>query len=282
MKKKVFAFLKELLFYTLGSAVYSFAVSCILSPAQISPGGITGIATALNFLFSLPVGITAFLLNAPLFFIGWRRFGTSFVAKTVIATAISSFFLDLWNSFLPNVKTDVILSAIFGGILMGLGIGIILLKGATTGGTDIAAKLINRRFPHVSVGRCVMLSDVAVVAFSAIVYGNIESALLSCVAIYASTQIMDGILYGADGGKVVFAVSKIGEEIAKSIMGEIGRGVTLLSAHGGYTGDEINVLMCAVRKHQVSKVHRIINTADNKAFVMVLDAGEILGEGFKM
>lgn len=282
MKKKVFAFLKELFFYIIGSAVYSFAISCILSPAQISPGGITGIATALNFLCGLPVGITAFLLNAPLFLIGWRHFGTSFVAKTVIATAISSLFLDLWGAFLPIIKTDRILSAVFGGVLMGLGIGIILLNGATTGGTDIAAKLINKRFPHISVGRCVLLSDVIVVVFSAIVYGNVESALLSSVTIYASTQIMDSILYGADGGKVIFAVSKINDEIAQTIMKEIGRGVTFLSALGGYTGQEIKVLMCAVRRHQVSKVHSIISGADNKAFVMVLDAGEILGEGFKM
>lgn len=282
MKKKVFAFLKELLFYVLGSIVYSFAVSCILSPAQISPGGVTGVATALNFLFEVPVGITALFLNAPLFFIGWRRFGTGFVAKTIIATAISSFFIDLFDAFLPNVDTDRILSAVFGGVLMGLGIGIILLKGATTGGTDIAAKLINKRFPHVSVGRCVLFSDAIVVLFSAIVYGNVESALLSVITIYASTQIMDGILYGADRGKVVFAISKTSDEIAKKIMSEIGRGVTFLSACGGYTGQEMNVLMCAVRHHQVAKVHSIINGADEKAFVMVLDAGEILGEGFKI
>ena len=282
MKKKVIAFLRDMIFYILGSAIYSFAIANVLSAAQISPGGITGIATSLNFLFGLPVGIMTFLLNVPLFALGLYRFGMGFVAKTVLATAISSVFLDLWGAVLPAVTVNRILAAVFGGILMGLGMGLILLRGATTGGTDIAAKLINRSFPHISVGRCVLISDFCVVVFSSIVYANLESALLSVITIYASSRIMDSILYGADSGKMIFTVSKKSEEIAKSIISEIGRGVTLLPAFGGYTGEAVNLLVCAVRKHEVSRVHSIISSTDNRAFIMVCEAGEILGEGFKL
>ncbi len=282
MKKKVIAGLKDMIFYVLGSAIYSFAIANVLSAAQISPGGITGIATSLNFLFGLPVGIMTFLLNVPLFALGLYRFGMGFVAKTVLATAISSVFLDLWGAVLPHITVNRILAAVFGGILMGLGMGLILLRGATTGGTDIAAKLINRAFPHISVGRCVLISDMVVVIFAAFVYANIESALLSVITIYASSRIMDGILYGADSGKMIFTVSKKSEEIARSIMSEIGRGVTLLPAFGGYTGEAVNLLVCAVRKHEVARVHGIISGADSRAFIMVCEAGEILGEGFKL
>ncbi len=282
MQKKAFAFLKDLFFYILGSAIYSFAIANVLSAAQISPGGITGIATSLNFLFNLPVGIMTFLLNVPLFALGLYRFGVGFVAKTILATAISSVFLDLWGAVLPAVTVDRILAAVFGGLLMGLGMGLILLRGATTGGTDIAAKLINRSFPHISVGRCILLSDMVVVVFSAFVYANVESALLSVITIYASSRVMDGILYGADSGKMIFAVSKKSEEISKSIMTEIGRGVTLIPAFGGYTGEAANLIMCAVRKHEVSRVHGIISGTDDRAFIMVCEAGEILGEGFKL
>lgn len=282
MKKQLKNILVDILYFTVGSFVYSFAITCVMAPAHISPGGITGVATVLNYLFSLPVGITALVLNIPLLILGFLKFGVAFIARTAAATVISSLFLDLTAAFIPKIMLEGILAAVFGGLLLGLGLGIVLLRGATTGGTDIAAKLINARFPHISVGRCVLLSDMLVVALTAVVYGNIQSALYSVVALYASSRVMDGLLYGADSGKMIFAVSLNTEKIAKDIMSELGRGVTVLPAKGAYTGKETGMIVCAVRRHEAGAVHRLIRTADEKAFIMVCEAGEILGEGFKI
>lgn len=281
MKNKIKQIIFDLLFYILGSFVYSFAIVCVMAPAHISPGGVSGIASVLNFLFSLPIGITAFVLNIPLIIISFIKFGTVFIARTATATAISSLLLDLVSAFVPKVNLEGILAAIFGGMLLGLGLSIVLIRGATTGGTDIAAKLINSRFPHISVGRCVLISDLVVITLTAFVYGNIESALYSAVGLYVSSKIMDSVLYGADGGKMIFAVSDRPRDVAKSIMSETGRGVTLLNATGAYTGKEKEMLMCAVRRHEVARVHKIINSTDKDAFIMICEAGEILGEGFK-
>lgn len=282
MKKKFKRIATDTLYFTLGSFVYSFAITCVMAPAHISPGGITGVATVLNYLFSLPIGMTALVLNIPLLILGFLKFGIPFIARTAAATAISSLLLDLVSVFIPKILLEGILAAIFGGMLLGLGLGMVLLRGATTGGTDIAAKLINARFPHISVGRCVLISDLLVVALTALVYGDIGSALYSVVALYASSRIMDGLLYGADSGKLILAVSFNTKKIAGGIMEELSRGVTVLPAKGAYTGKDMGMIVCAVRKHEVSAVHRIIHTVDRKAFIIVCEAGEILGEGFKI
>lgn len=282
MKNKIKRIVTDTLYFTLGSFVYSFAITCVLAPAHISPGGITGVATVLNYLFSLPIGMTALVLNIPLLILGFLKFGMTFIARTAAATTISSLLLDLVTLFVPKIHLEGILAAIFGGVLLGLGLGTVLLRGATTGGTDIAAKLINARFAHISVGRCVLISDMLVVALTATVYGDISSALYSVVALYASSRVVDGLLYGADSGKLIFAVSLNTQEIANGIMKELSRGVTVLPSRGAYTGKASGMIFCAVRKHEVSAVHRIIHTVDNKAFIIVCEAGEILGEGFKI
>ena len=278
--KKIKSILVDPLYFALGSFIYSFAITCVMAPARVSPGGITGVATVINYLLDLPVGATALVLNIPLFVLGFLKFGAGFVARTAAATTIASLFLDLTAALVPKLSLNGILAAIFGGMLLGLGLGTVLLRGATTGGTDIAAKLINARFPHISVGRCVLISDVLVVALTALVYGNIESALYSVVALYASSRVMDGLLYGADSGKLIFAVSEKAQEISKGIMSELGRGVTVLPARGAYTGRESCMLVCAVRRHEVGALHRIIRSTDEGAFIIVCEAGEILGEGF--
>ena len=143
MKNKIKRIVTDTLYFTLGSFVYSFAITCVLAPAHISPGGITGVATVLNYLFSLPIGMTALVLNIPLLILGFLKFGMTFIARTAAATTISSLLLDLVTLFVPKIHLEGILAAIFGGVLLGLGLGTVLLRGATTGGTDIAAKLIN-------------------------------------------------------------------------------------------------------------------------------------------
>ncbi len=248
---------------------------------EISPGGFTGIATLINYLFSLPSGIILLLLNIPVLILGFLKFGGIFIVKTAIATGIVSFALTVTDAILPSFHIDKILASLFGGILMGLGLSLILLRGATTGGVDILAKLINRRFRHLTVGRVILIMDAAVVALAAFVYGNIESALYSSVSLYASSVIMDKMLYGGDKGKLIYIVSLKYKEICKEINSTLKRGVTVLSAKGGYTDEERQLLLCVVRIHEVSAVYSILDKIDKSAFIIVADAGEIVGEGFK-
>ncbi len=274
-------FLIDLVYYIIGSCVYSVAVIMFLSANEISPGGITGIATLLNYLFSLPIGTVVFILNIPLLILGFLKFGKYFIIKTAIATVIVSILLDIFKVLLKAVQIDLILASVFGGILMGMGISIIMLRGGTTGGVDIIAKLINRRFPHISVGKLMLLVDAVVVALSALVYKNTQSALYSVVSLYTSSRVMDLMLYGADKGKIVYIITDKTQDIVSHIMQEIKRGVTIIDVVGGYSNQNKKMIMCTVRRDEVHLVYETARQSDDSAFIVVAEAGEILGEGFK-
>lgn len=281
MRKKLFSFITDIAFYIVGCGIYSIAVTMFISPNEISPGGLTGIATVLNYLFMLPTGIVLFLLNIPILILGFIKFGGIFITKTAIATTIISFMLEITENLLPEFKIDLILAAVFGGILMGLGLSIVMLRGATTGGVDIIAKVINRKFRHFTVGRLILMSDAAVVMIAALAYGNVQSALYSVISLYASSRIMDVMLYGADKGKIVYIITDSAKEISDAVMTEVRRGVTVMNVVGGYTGSDKKMLMCVLRRHEVSAVYRIVGENDSNAFIVVGEAGEIFGQGFK-
>ena len=281
MSKAIKRMVFDLLWYTLGSFIYSSAVTMFISPNKFSPGGFTGIATVLNHLLNLPSGFFLLLLNVPVLVLGFIKFGGYFIAKTTVATVILSFSLTVTDLVLPAFEIDRILAAVFGGILMGLGLSIIMLRGATTGGVDIIAKLINKKSRHLTMGRIILIFDAFVILLATVVYRNIESALYSVVSIYATSVIMDMMLYGGDKGKIIYIVSDFSKEICNDINNLLGRGVTILSAKGGYTGKEKTMLFCTVRRHQVSAVYEISDKYDKNAFIVISDAGEIIGEGFK-
>ena len=252
-----------------------------LSSNGSSPGGFTGVATVGNFLTQIPTGIMLFAFNIPVLILGYVKMGGMFILKTSFVTALVSFTLDISARVLPPLKADGILASLFGGILMGLGLSLILLRGATTGGIDIIAKLINRKYRHLSVGKIILMADGFVIILTAIVYKNAEIALYSVVAIYAGTRVMDVLLYGADRGKIIYIVTSQPDLICREINNTIGRGVTRLSVVGGYTGESRTMLMCTVRVHEAAAAHDVIKEYDKRAFIVVSDAGEIIGEGFK-
>ena len=271
----------DFLFFLLGSIIYSVAVLTFLSPNKISPGGVTGVATVINYLFSLPIGVTVFLINIPIVVLGLIKFGKVFIIKTAVATAVVSAMLDLCEVFLPKLHIDLILASVFGGSLMGLGISIIMLRGSTTGGVDIIAKIINKRFPYLSVGRIMLFVDAFVVMLAAVAYKNVQTALYSVISLYAASKIMDLLLYGADKGKIVYIISDKTQDIVYDILTNIKRGVTVIDVEGGYNGEKRKMIMCTVRRNEVHEVCKSVLNRDNKAFVVVAEAGEILGEGFK-
>lgn len=271
----------DLFWYTSGSFIYSAAVTVFIAPNEFSPGGFTGISTLFNYWLNIPTGIFLLILNIPVLILGFTNFGGYFIAKTAVATVLVSFSLTVTDLILPPFQIDKILAAVFGGIMMGLGLSLILLRGATTGGIDIIAKIINKKARHLTVGKVILIFDAFVITLATVAYHNIESALYSVISIYATSIIMDKMLYGGDKGKIIYIISDFYKEICNDINVTLGRGVTIIKSQGGYTGKDRSMLFCTVRLHQVSAVYEIAEKYDPNAFIVVSEAGEILGEGFK-
>ncbi|MBQ8794758.1 MAG: YitT family protein, partial [Clostridia bacterium] len=226
-------------------------------------------------------GTMLFIFNIPVLILGYIKMGGVFILKTSFVTVLVSLSLDISARLLPIIRADGILVSMFGGILMGIGLSLILLRGATTGGIDIIAKFVNRKYRHLSVGKIILMADGIVILLNALVYKNAESALYSIVAMYMGTRLMDVLLYGADKGKIIYIITNSPDEICNGINHSVGRGVTKLSVIGGYTGETKIMLMCTVRVHEVAAIHDLVKQYDDRAFMVVSDAGEIIGEGFK-
>ena len=276
--KKIFA---DIPLYLAGGALVAVSISCFAAPNDIAAGGFSGVGTLLNYLFSLPIGLTVLIMNIPVFIVGGRRFGGMFLMKTIIATALLSLLIDLAAVFLPHYSGDRLLSALFGGVLSGFGFALVFMRGATTGGVDIIAKLINLRYSHISIGRLIMILDAVVVAASAVVYGNIESALYAVVMIFVQSKAIDAVLFGMDKGRVLLINSREHERIAQEIMEKMHRGVTVISAKGAYSKQNQPMILCAVRPYESAALRAIVREIDKTAFMVSLDAGEVVGEGFK-
>ncbi len=281
MKNKIKNIIFDVLFWIIGCSIYSAAIVMLIEPNQISPGGFTGISTVAAVVTGIPTGTILLLLNIPLLIMQYKKFGGSFVIRTAAATFILSCCLNIASVVLSPYKLDGVLAAVFGGLLAGLGLSLVLLRGATTGGADVIAMLINHRYRHLSVGKIIMVFDLGVILLTAFVYRNIESALYSIIAIYAASRIIDGILYGADRGKIIFSVTDKWEEISERVIKDLGRGVTVIDVMGGYTKGKKQLMVCALRINEAALFRRIVYEVDKKAFVIISDAGEIIGEGFK-
>lgn len=281
MRSKVKKTTVDILYFFVGAIIYSVSVNMFLSPNGISPGGFTGVAAVINHITNIPTGTMLFIFNIPILILGYIKMGGIFILKTSFVTVLVSLSLDISAKLLPIIRADGILVSMFGGILMGIGLSLILLRGATTGGIDIIAKFINRKYRHLSVGKIILMADGIVILLNALVYKNAESALYSIVAMYMGTRLMDVLLYGADKGKIIYIITNLSDEICNEINHSVGRGVTKLSVIGGYTGETKIMLMCTVRVHEVAAIHDIVKQCDDRAFMVVSDAGEIIGEGFK-
>ncbi|MCI8360249.1 MAG: YitT family protein [Clostridiales bacterium] len=271
----------DVLAFICGSALYAAGVVIFINPNQISSGGVTGIALIIHSLAPIPIGLTVLVLNIPLFIIGYIKLGWRFIGRTAVCTVLMSVTLDVFGSLLPAYTGNRILAALFGGVFMGAGLALVLLRGATTGGTDIAAKLVNGKWPHLSMGRVILIVDTIILLTAALVYWDIETALYSAVAIFASSRIIDSLLYGADKGKLIFIVTEKPGEVADGIFQQARRGVTAIRAEGAYTKAQRTMLLCAVRQNEVAAVRRASIAADRSAFIVVTEAGEVVGEGFK-
>jgi len=257
----------------LGAAAYPL----FLTPNHIAPGGLTGIAMVFNYLFGAPVGITSLLMNVPLFLIGFRAMGRVFVFRSLIAAVLFSVLIDLIP--MEPATMQPMLGSLFGGALLGIGLGLILRGGATTGGTDMAARMLHNRFQHISVGAILFAIDCVSVAMAGVSI-EIEYGLYALISIYVGGKLIDVVMLGTSHEKACYVISKAYEDIKREVMEKMERGVTVLSAEGGYSGQARPVLLCVLSAQEVGQLKAIVRSYDEKAFVFISDAHEVLGEGF--
>jgi uncharacterized membrane-anchored protein YitT (DUF2179 family) len=281
--KKFFELLNDALFYVAGCTLYAISVTVFTAPNKIAPGGITGISTILHYLFNTPIGTMIFILNIPLFILGLRFISGRFIIRTIICTAIVSVLTDVFAilPIIPQYHGNMLLAALYGGLLAGIGLGLVFLRGSTTGGTDIASRLIKLKFSHIPMGRMMMFIDAIVITISAVVFRSVDSGLYALIAIFTASKVIDSLLYGSDTGRMVLVISEKNDEIAKIVITEINRGVTMLKGRGVYTGRERDVLMCAVRRPQAAILRKLVRSIDPTAFIIMCEAGDVIGEGFK-
>lgn len=281
--KNVKEFLLDIIFMTVGSIIYAVGLNGFTAPNNIAPGGVSGIAIVLNYVFGTPVGTVILLINIPIIIWAIIEIGYKLVTKTMLAVILNAAAIDIVALFMPVYHGDPLIITLIGGVCEGVGLSLVFMRGATTGGTDMIARLLNHRLRHLSMGKLMLAVDGCVVLLSAVVYKSIESAVYACIVIFVSTKIIDTILYGTDAGngKMFFVMSHKNDAIADRIIKEMDRGLTFLKSRGGYLKQDGEVLFCAVRRFEVFRISEIIREEDPDAFVIVGDAGEIAGEGFK-
>ena len=271
----------------LGSAITAFAVAVFLNPARLAPGGVSGIATILYHLFGWDLGTSIFFLTVPVFLIGLRLFGRQYGFRTLLGSLLLSAFTSVCVSLIGedgildySKDISVMLSALYGGVLSGVGIGLVMKSGSNTGGTDIIAQIIARYTP-LSLGTSLFIVDGAIIAVSALFFG-IENALYATAVAYITTVVINKIVLsmGTSYAKTVFIISDNYHEIGQFIIDEMDRGATLLDAKGFYSNKSRPMLMTVIPNQEVSKLTRAVHKADPKAFMVISETYHVLGEGY--
>ena len=278
MKHNVRDSIVEYVYVIVGAAIIAIGFNVFLLPNQVASGGVSGISTILHGLFGWNPGIVQYAFNIPLFIAGVLLLGKKFGIKSFIGTITLPFIVLLTNSWEPWTDNPL-LGALFGGIVVGSGIGLVFKGNASTGGTDLLAQIITK-FTGLSLGTSVLLID-GVIAISAAIVFDLEKGLYALIGLYVTTKTIDIIQLGFSQSKMVYIITLKQDEVREAIYAEINRGVTKLPAIGGYTGEARPVLMVVVYQTEFTKLKQLIKSVDPSAFVIVSDAYEVLGEGFK-
>ena len=266
----------------IGCIITALSYVIFLIPHQIVPGGVTGIAMVLHFLYQTPVGILTIVLNVPLFLIAIRVLGLSFGIKSVIAIVFTNILIDFfsYSVTIASPTDNPLLAALYGGILLGLGLGLVFRGGASTGGTDIVGQVLNR-YTNLSVGMWIMIVDCVVITLAGVTTRSVELALLGYLALFLSSKIIDLVLEGIDYARAAFIISTEHEQITEAIYDRMKRGVTVLEGHSPYTKEQRPVIMCVITKKETHNFKSMVHHIDKKAFVILTDVFEVLGQGFR-
>lgn len=275
---------RDYLLITIGTIILACGINMFFEKQNLVTGGVTGLAIVIKYISSgmfdggIPLWFTNIVLNVPLYLIGIKIRGRGFGKKTLYAIIFLSFAL-FFTKYMPAPSTDILLSSLFGGVLSGVGLGFVFIAYGTTGGTDLAANIIQHFIKHISVGKLMMILDGIIIFAGAVIFGAINT-MYALIAVYISGKVLDNMLEGVHFSKAVFIISDKAEIIADEIMRNLDRGVTGLNGKGMYTKMEKEILFCVVSKKEIFKLKEIVRNMDSKAFVIVSDAREVLGEGF--
>ena len=272
--------LKKYSIITLGCAVYAVGFCWCCVPGHLSIGGLTGVAQVINVFFpSLPVGIMTLVMNVPLFILGWRLLGKGVLISSLYAMALSSLMIDGINAVFTFPALEPILAAVYGGILCGAAFGLMLRYSATTGGTELAARLLKLKVQQLPIGKLCLAIDLIVILAYSLTFRQLTQALYSIAALYICTTVMDKVVYGGNAAKLAYIISPRHEEITRRLL-ELDLGVTLLEGTGAYCHRSTEVIMCAFSRGYIIPVKKLVQQIDPDAFIIVCDTHEILGEGF--
>lgn len=277
--KKALKWIIDILFVVFGTLIYAGGVYFFTEPNGIAPGGVVGIATGLNALFGFSIGLTTFIINIPLIILGVVFLGRNFIIKTLLSLSVFTISLDYIFVYFPVYTDDKIISAIFGGLLMGIGLGINYLRDGSTGGMDIINRVIIHKFPNMKMGSIVFITDTVVVLFAVLVFRDINVLLYSALAIYISAKLVDDVLYGTGERKMLMVVTDKTQAVTKKIL-SLQRGVTVIKATGGFSGTEKSVIICVTAKNEYYRFRRAVADEDENAFIIIANAGEVHGNGF--
>ena len=278
--KKIKPYIIDFLFIILGSFVLAIGINMFLAPNKISSGGISSIGTVLLHIFGIKMSITNFVANVVLFVFGFKYLGKYAVVKTGAGIIFLTVFLEV-TSYLPVFTDDMMLATIVGGVLVGAGVGLVVRQGASTGGSDFAALIIKRFMPHVSLANLILVMDCAVIILSGIVFRSVTVTIFSVISMYISSKVTDSIVIMGDSAKAIQIFSSKYEEISKLIMEQFERGVTGIHCKGMYSQKENMMLMCVVSPKEMPVLVNMVRRIDSGAFIVINDAKEVLGEGFK-
>lgn len=264
----------------MGATIVGISVGSVLLPSKLSTGGFTGIATILHYIMKLPASAVLLALNIPIFLLVWKVIGFKYGFRSLIGMIFCSLGIKL-GEFFGVLTTESILAAIYGGILSGLGIALTYRAGGSTGGTDLVAKLVQIKKPHMNLSEILLIVDGMIIATSAIVFNSIEVALYSTVSLYVMTKTLDLVLIGADYSKAVFIITEKDKEIADYMHSTLKRTATQINAIGTYTNTEKRILLCVVNKKEIPKLKAGILEIDDKAFTIITTVIDAYGKGFK-
>ncbi len=276
---KVLHEIKNYLIITAGMLIAAFGISVFLKPHDIVAGGVSGIAIIISNFTNFPMGIITLLLNIPIFILGIIFLGNSFGIKSIFGAVTFSLFIDA-TSGIPVITENLIMAALFGGICIGLGLGMVFLTGATSGGTDILAALLNKAVRAIDVGKWIFIVDIIIILSGLFVIADIDAILAGIMALFISSFLVDYTISGANHAKMVYIISDKSEDIAREIMETLSRGVTGIHTRGMYTNEERTMLLCLVKRFELQKLEKIVENIDEKAFLIFSQARQVTGEGF--
>lgn len=262
-----------------GTAMTAAAISIFFVPNKIVNGGASGLATVLYYTFGIRPSVANALINGILLLIALFCFGWGFIAKTIFSIVSLTVMIEVF-SYVPPLTDNMMLAAIFGAVLYGAGIGLVLSRGSTTGGTDILGRLVQYKFPHLKIGKLLLIIDLMVICLSLITFKTVEAVLYGIIALFISTTSIDLLIRNLNVSKLVFIITDKGEEIAQTLVGSSPRGVTKVDVTGVYTNAPKQMLICALKEHEITSFQRKILEKDEHAFIIYAESQQIVGNGF--